>query len=50
MPNSDQMNMMDDMMQRMQTDPELEEAMMEHMAKMKSSRDSMMEDMMEMTP
>jgi len=46
------------MMQRMQTDPELEQAMMEHMAKMKSSRDAMMEnmdnqtmnDMMEMNP
>jgi len=50
--------MMVDMMQRMQTDPELEQAMMEHMERMKSSRDAMMEnmdnqtmnDMMEMNP
>ena len=46
MPDSDQMqmmeNMMADMMQRMQTDPELEQAMMEHMDRMKSSRDAMM--------
>jgi len=47
-------DMMDDMMERMQTDPELEQAMMEHMKKMKSSRDvmmdtddSMMSDMMD---
>ncbi len=62
MKDSDQIEMMEDMMadmmQRMQTDPELEQAMMEHMAKMKSSRDAMMEnmdnqtmnDMMEMNP
>ena len=35
-------DMMDDMMQRMQTDPELEQAMMKHMANMKASRDAMM--------
>ncbi len=46
MKDSDQMQMMEDMMadmmQRMQTDPELEQAMMEHMNRMKSSRDAMM--------
>ncbi len=59
---SDQMQMMEDMMadmmQRMQTDPELEQAMKEHMARMKSTRDATMEnmdnqtmnDMMEMNP
>jgi glyoxylase-like metal-dependent hydrolase (beta-lactamase superfamily II) len=36
-------DMMDDMMKRMQTDPELKQAMMEHMATMKSSRDAMMD-------
>ncbi len=35
-------DMMDDMMQRMQTDPELEQDMMKHMANMKASRDAMM--------
>ncbi len=51
-------DMMDDMMERMKTDPELKQAMMEHMARMKSSWDAMMEnmdvqtmnDMMEMNP
>jgi len=51
-------DMMDDMMERMKTDPELEQTMMEHMAKMKSSSDAMMgnmddqtmNDMMEMNP
>ncbi len=51
-------DMMDDMMERMKTDPELKQAMMEHMERMKSSRDammgnttdSMMTDMMEMNP
>jgi len=58
MKDSDQMQMMEDMMadmmQRMQTDPELEQAMMEHMDRMKASRDvmmgtddSMMNDMMD---
>jgi len=46
MNDSDQMQMMEammaDMMQRMQTDPELEQAMMEHMDRMKASRDTMM--------
>jgi len=62
MQDSDQMQMMEDMMadmmNRMQTDPELEQAMMEHMDRMKSSRDammgnttdSMMTDMMKMNP
>jgi len=62
MHDSDQMimmeDMMDDMMQRMQTDPELEQAMMKHMANMKASRVVMMENMdnqtmngmMEMSP
>jgi len=62
MKDSDQMqmmeDMMEDMMQRMQNDPELEQAMMEHMDRMKSSRDAMMEnmdnpmmnDMVEMNP
>ncbi len=48
-------DMMTDMMERMQTDPELKQAMMEHMERMKSSKDAMMEnhtmnDMMEMNP
>lgn len=50
-------DMMADMMVRMQTDPELEQAMMEHMDRMKASRDAMMgtdnqmmDDMMEMNP
>jgi uncharacterized protein HemY len=46
MHDSDQMtmmeDMMEDMMERMKTDPELEQAMMEHMDRMKSSRDAMM--------
>jgi len=46
MQDSDQIqmmeDMMDDMMQRMQDDPELEQAMMEHMERMQSSRDDMM--------
>jgi len=46
MPESDQIqlmeDMMEDLMQRMQNDPELEQAMMEHMERMKSSRDAMM--------
>ena len=33
---------MADMMKRMQIDPELKQAMMEHMKKMKSSRDAIM--------
>ncbi len=41
-------DMMEDMMKRMQTDPELKQAMMEHMARMKSSRDDMMGNMTEM--
>ena len=47
MQDSDQMQMMEDlmadMMQRMQTDPELEQAMMEHMNRMNLSRDTMMD-------
>ena len=35
-------DMMADMMKRMQIDPELKQAMMEHMKKMKSSRDAIM--------
>ena len=35
-------DMMTDMMERMKTDPELEQAMMEHMERMKVSRDAMM--------
>ena len=46
MKDSDQMQMMEDMMadmmERMQTDPEPEQAMMEHMDRMKLSRDAMM--------
>jgi len=46
MKDSDQMKLMEDMMadmmQRMQNDPQLEQAMMEHMEKMKFSDDSMM--------
>jgi len=49
MNDSNQMQMMEDMMadmmERMQTDPELEQAMTEHMDRMKSSRDTMMENM-----
>jgi len=41
-------DMMVDMMNRMQTDPELKQAMMEHMARMKSSRDDMMGNMTKM--
>ncbi len=47
-------DMMDDMMERMKTDPELEQAMIEHMARMKASKDTMMnmdnQTMMEMNP
>lgn len=47
MKDSDQMKLMEDMMadmmQRMQNDPQLEQAMMEHMDKMKFSDDSMMD-------
>ena len=47
MKDSDQMKLMEDMMadmmQRMQNDPQLEQAMMEHMEKMKFSDDSMMD-------
>ena len=47
MNDSDQMKLMEDMMadmmQRMQNDPQLEQAMMEHMEKMKFSDDSMMD-------
>ncbi len=50
MPDSDQMQMMEDMMkdlmQRMQTDPELKKAMMEHMDRMKTSKESMMDNQM----
>ena len=46
MHDSDQMTMMEDMMadmmKRMQNDPELKQAMMEHMDRMKASRESMM--------
>jgi len=46
MHDSDQMTMMEDMMtdmmERMNTDPELEQSMMKHMANMKTSRDAMM--------
>ena len=38
-------DMMDDMMERMKTDPELKQAMIEHMERMKSSRDAMMGNM-----
>jgi len=48
MQDSDQItmmeDMMDDMMQRMQTDPELKQAMMEHMDRMKVSKEPMMEE------
>ncbi len=61
MNDSNQMQMMEDMMtdmmERMQTDPVLEQAMIEHMDRMKTSRDAMMntdnqmtDDMMEMNP
>ena len=47
MKDSDQMKLMEDMMadmmQRMQNDSQLEQAMMEHMEKMKFSDDSMMD-------
>lgn len=47
MKDSDQMKLMEDMMadmmQRMQNDPQLEQAMMEHMEKMKFSNDSMID-------
>lgn len=47
MQDSDQMMMMEDMMkdmmQRMQDDPELKQAMMEHMDRMKTSKEAMME-------
>ena len=47
MQESDQIQMMEhmmtDMTYRMQNDPELEQAMMEHMERMKSSRDAMMD-------
>ena len=46
MQDSDQMEMMEDMMkemmQRMQDDPELKQAMMEHMDRMKASKEAMM--------
>lgn len=46
MQDSDQMQMMEDMMKdmmnRMQDDPELKQAMMEHMDRMKASKESMM--------
>ena len=46
MHDSDQMTMMEDMtadmVKRMQNDPELKQAMMEHMDRMKASRESMM--------
>ncbi len=52
MQDSDQIQMMEDMMadmmERMQTDPELKQAMMEHMARMSSSGDIMMDS--EMNP
>jgi len=49
MQDSDQIQMMEhmmsDMMQRMQNDPELEQAMMVHMERMKSSTDTMLGNM-----
>ena len=42
-------DMMTDMMERMKTDPELEQAMMEHMERMKVSRDAMMDTNQMMT-
>jgi len=42
-------DMMTDMMERMKTDPELEQAMMEHMERMKASRDAMMDTNQMMT-
>jgi len=52
MKDPDQMQMMEDMMadmtQRMQTDPELEQAMMEHLERMKSSQESMMKSSMKL--
>jgi hypothetical protein len=39
-------DMMEDMMERMKTDPELEKAMMEHMDKMSSSGETMIDSMM----
>ncbi len=52
MSDSDQIQLMEDMMadmmERMQTDPELKQLMMEHMARMSSSGDTMMDS--EMNP
>ncbi len=49
MDDSDQMammeDMMEDMMERMKDDPQLEQAMMEHMDRMKASRDTMIDAM-----
>ncbi len=39
-------DMMADMMERMQTDPELKQAMMEHMARMSPSTENMMDSEM----
>ena len=41
-------DMVADMMERMQTDPELKQLMMEHMTKMSSSEENMMDS--EMSP
>ena len=50
MPDSDQIQMMEDMMadmmERMKTDPELKQAMMEHMARMSPSTENMMDSEM----
>jgi len=50
MSDSDQIqmmeDMMEDMMERMKTDPELKQLMMEHMARMSSSKDNMMDSEM----
>ena len=50
MNDSDQIQLMEDMMadmmERMQTDPELKQLMMEHMARMSSSGDTMMDSEM----
>ena len=52
MSDSDQIQLMEDMMadmmERMQTDPELKQLMMEHMARMSSSEENMMDS--EMSP
>lgn len=52
MKDFDQMQMMEDVMtdmtQRMQTDPELEQAMMEHLERMKSSQESVMRSSMKL--